>query len=52
MDLALDNLQRLICHKTRQTDLKDRKKDIFDMLVSWSFKAYEPLRIIYCTFLF
>ena len=34
MDLALDNLQRLICHKTQQTKAKHLNKGYQDFNVS------------------
>ena len=44
MDLALNNLQRLICHKTQQTNQSDTIMSpaggVIDLLGSWSLTSW------------
>ena len=62
MDLALNNLQRLICHKTqptnqlktktkpKQTEKIKKKRDITLTIFSSIFKNKEPIRGAYDKF--
>ena len=47
MDLALDNLQRLICHKTKQINIyacNDRRSfNPVDIQIAYSLYLYKPL---------